>query len=369
MRRLIFITYHPSSLVYHSIVRKAFPSDYPAHLVLIKHPYLKDIMIDQYKSFFDSILTLPEAFYSFNILPQFKKAREIQSSLRENLLVKFEPNDEAYVFTDGSAFLPVNIVLSLINKHSQCRRIYDYYSDKPAYRSAENKLKTWLANIYTKYFHLNSVYAYQNKKFTSYLYDKPLPACPVSIAYRQTPMQDPEELLSADILNINAGQMGEAKKNPGIILVIGGATVFKAFEHLFPDYQTYEERMKSFFLRLKKVYKNDKILYKPHPADNNQLMPGVKEAECGIIHEELTAEMIIERMSSDVKACYTVASSAVHFSALLGIHSYMIYPYLAPETNSIFGQTDIGKAAKSQTNKFLHLLNDLDEMGKYDVKS
>ena len=65
-KAFVFIIYHPGVIIYYDFIRKALGNRYTTILIGIRHPYVTDLMIDEFYQKFDHKIFLPDLQYSIS---------------------------------------------------------------------------------------------------------------------------------------------------------------------------------------------------------------------------------------------------------------------------------------------------------------
>jgi len=147
-----------------------------------------------------------------------------------------------------------------------------------------------------------------------------------------------------------------------MIIIYGDTTVYEAFGCSLP-YEIYVAKLTLFFNLLSQHYKECRLIYKPHPSDQSKVMPGLEYIKYELYNGILVSEMHLEQNIHRVKACYSIASTGLLYSAPKGIPSYTLYRYL--EFNSEYPRAFFENENVCE-NPFLYHIKLVDEIGAID---
>jgi hypothetical protein len=125
----------------------------------------------------------------------------------------------------------------------------------------------------------------------------------------------------------------------------------------------FEQRLKDFIAVLIQHYKDCRFICKPHPLDRGEVIAGLKSPLIEVYKGGLTSQMYIDSLIPRIKACYSVSSTSLLYSASLGIPSYTFYKYLG--FSGEYPKAFFENNRISQT-PFLYNINNINEIGIID---
>ncbi|MBW2660702.1 MAG: hypothetical protein JRD93_01655 [Deltaproteobacteria bacterium] len=268
--------------------------------------------------------------------------------------------DAFIIFTNFSAYLPVNAILSRLMRNKKCRQTIGI-GTAPEFKIEIDILRSLYLSLFTFIFRLTPVYYHMR---LSYLYvRKPRR----KILEFNNPFMKMSRFKRCDaefnpVYNVFEPIIKRSTFKKNIIIIYGDTTVYEAYGCSLP-YEIYVARLRLFFDLLSHHYKECKLIYKPHPSDQSKVMPGLKNIKFELYNGRLISEIHLEQNIQRVRACYSVASTSLLYSASRGIPSYMVYRYL--EFNSEYPRAFFENENVCE-NPFLYNIKSVDEIGAID---
>lgn len=357
-KALIYILFHPAVLVKYDVIRREGEKDIVHIMVVCEHPYSNRKNIDMYSKGFNHIVYLPCISYEANIfrgaMAYFRFLKKIQTELTPIL-----ENVKSYsVVSDFSAFLPVNALLSKLKKNDKFNKLITLCEDyvfeiKPdILRTAMTMLYTLLLGLQPAYYHKVYFYTYFEK-----FHDKIIQV--ISPFEKRIAVVKDSNPLSVYSIIRPVPERCTATKDTIIFYSDTGVRKFGCGL----SNEEYSERLEMFFKRLSAHYHGHNIICKPHPLDIGKPMIEMGNIKYVLCEDRLISQVHLDMNFQKVKACYSVASTSLLYSASLGIPSYTLYKYLG--FNERY-PTEFFKTNNDVTTPFLYEINSLDEIGIID---
>jgi hypothetical protein len=359
---LLFISHHPSCLPKYDYIRRIY-KNYFSILLFCSHPYLNSEIIGLYSKDFDHVLVLPDTKYELNILRAGLSLYRFLKNFRNKVKPIMDAHDAFIIFTNFSAYLPVNAILSRLMRNNKCKQ-YIGIGEAPEFKMDIDILRTLYLLFFTSIFRLIPVYYHRR---LSYLY-----------------VLEPRRRIlrfNNPFMRIEHFKRYDSKLNPlyhvfepiveqlgferNIIMIYGDTSVYEAYRCSLPR-ETYIEKLTLFFNLLSRHYKGYRLIYKPHPSDQSKVMPGLESINYELYKNALISEIHLEQNIQQVKACYSVASTGLLYSASKGIPSYTLYQYL--EFNGEYPRAFFENENGCE-NPFLYHIKRFDEIGAIDAIS
>lgn len=366
----LFICNHPGQLfLYKKLVQiiKKYDKNTKILLFKVNHPYFLKFNFKPYKQYFDKIIEFDFVRYEKNFLMSFWKIFNFQNKLKKidnSLLLKFDKID---LFSHNSAWLPVNIMLYNLARQKNIKNITTFiFGRLEGPQTKTDNIKTLLCNLYSLPFKCYKVKVISNLagKFQGFVYADSIVGTTVKT------ISPPIQLLnSSDWKKENILPYPIIKKNlrsikKDMIIIFGNANILECYSEYFPKYEIFIKKINNFFETLEDKYSNYKLYYKPHPSDENRIMPGINLKKYNLFDNTMNAETIFDSYHQKIKAVYTFSSTSIVLGSFFAIPSYTFYRYLFNSSgvelfDNIFSQDNI-------KSKFLFHLSDLKEIGKID---
>lgn len=359
-KAIIYISYHPSSLTKYTQMQKVYNSRYYSVLIICKHPYMNQDIIECYKNIFNELIFLPDIQYEINIFRLISKVAKFLETF--NLQIKpILKNIKSFsVVSNASSYLPVNAILSRLRRHKKCRYSISIACDL-FYKVEIDILKT----VYVLFasFILRIYPIYYNRKL-SFMYIK----YPIDRILRlDSPFSQKNAFLPSQIKSIPVYNVLElfAKRSASkkdMIIFYGDMTVFDAYGSDLSG-KEYKERLALFFSFLSKYYSGCELNYKPHPLDEQKTMTGLDNIHFKLYKGGLTSQLHLDMNIDRVKACYSIASTSLKYSASQGIPSYACYKYFQfnNEYPKYFFENE-----DASGNPFLYNIEKIEQIGRVD---
>lgn len=351
-RTLIFLLYHPATLSEFRYIKDLDGGKSDYILICCGHPYFNEEILSLCLKEFTQVLCLPEIVYDRNLFKGFNRYFKFKKIFNKNIHPIIEALDGFYVFSDGSAYLPVNVLITRLKRYKNCRGLV-YIRDDHTYKKEVDILKTIHALFYTCFLRLHGVY-FHKTMFFLYLresHDK--------VIRILGPFQK-------NVLNVANNRFVFRKS---LEKRTGNKNVIIIYTDTMIDYdrniseKEYKEKLEKFFLRMAEHYNGYRIICKPHPMDAGKLMRGTENIEHETYRGVLNTQLFLDEIFEKVKACYSVSSFSCMEASNRGIPSYTLYKYLGfngDYPKVFFEEWDGGGGP------YLHHIESLDEIGIID---
>ncbi len=364
-KALFFVSYHPGSLVELDYIRKLDRQSSPHKslhvLIICSHPYVNSEIIELYSGEFDHAIVLPLVKYEMNLARGFSGLKKMLKIFHEKIEPILKNIDNFNIISDFSAYLPVNTVMTQLKRNKKCRRLISIRGDY-RYKFEIDILKTLWMLFYTSFFRLSPVWRHRmfSCMYVREPYDK-------IILFKNRFARNPGEPKigseSVPVYYVCPPPIEECSEKRRDIVIIYTDRDFRAYS---PDLtkEEYERKMRPFFSSLAQHYKEYNTICKPHPSDNDKVMPWFKEFGFEVYNGGLTTQMHLNENVSRVWACYSVSSTSLLYSASLGIPSYALYKYagLNGKYPGEFFESD-----EARKNPFLYRIENEEQIGIIDA--
>lgn len=356
---IIYISYHPGSLVDYECLKKRAGSDFISVLIMCRHSYVSQDIIEMYSGKFDYFILLPDVNYRVNIIRGFLEFSKYMKEFKRGVNKILESIDAFQIVSDYSAYLPVNYILSFLTRQEKCDQLIstrDYYS----FDIKIDRKKQMCVWIYTFSFGLYPVKATAEGH---YFYIKDFFDTVVKFESRFIKKQKIGEINKGrkPIYRIFRSEIEQVVGEKDTIIVFTASNLRRLGCSL--SQLEYEACLAKFISALADYYKGSKILCKPHPTELGQIMQGFEGIKYEIYDKRITSEMFIEQNATRIKACYTHMSTSVLYPSKQGIPSYTFYKYLKLENKYL---TEWFETEEAQQNPFLYNITTIDEIGCID---
>lgn len=360
----IFICHHPGGLLFYknlAKITKMLDKNTETALFKVNHNYFSKFNFEQYKEYFDVIVEFDFINYEKNIIKEFFKILKFKkklSDIEKSLLSKFESID---LFSDYSAWLPVNFLIHSLFKNKKIKNIKLFRYIEPKISQLKvSFIKTLFCNIYTTLFGIYRIQALTTEKgkFSNFVYKGDINGEIINIL---SPFAKKKESKNDIIFPVIPKNQKKSKRE--MVVVFGDSTVFGHLSEYFVDIKEAKQKMTAFFKTLEEKYPG-KLYYKSHPSEGGKIMPGIDLKKYKIIDSGFSAESLLEAHYSEVKAVYTFSSNSIVNYSFVGIPSYTFYKYLfnkagVDKFDSIF-------EAENIKSKYIFNISDLSQIGKID---
>lgn len=366
----LFICHHPDQiLLYKNLVQIIKKHDQKTMIILFKvnHPYFLKFNFAPYNQYFDKIIEFDFINYKKNFWRGYLEIFNFQKKLKKtmaNLSANFGTID---LFITDSAWLPVNILLYNLARQKNIKNITKLaMAQLESPQTKKDIPKTFLCSLYSLPFKCYKIKVISNLtgKFQGFAYTDRVAGNIVRIIspFLKTlnnPNGGKENILPYPVITKHSKG---TKKD--MVIIFGDANIVQCYSEYLPGYETFVKKMTSFFEVLENKYSNYKLYYKPHPTDNDRIMPGINIQRYNLFDNTTNAEMIFDKYHQKIKAVYTFSSTSIMPASFFAIPSYTFYRYLfnppgVELLDNIFNQDNI----KSQ---FIFHLSNLSEIGKID---
>ena len=366
----LFICNHPSQLfLYKNFIEIIREYDQNSKIILFKvnHPYFLKFNFKPYEKYFDEIIEFEFINYKKNFLTGFWKIFSFQNKLKkidDSLLLKFDKID---LFLHDSAWLPVNILLYNLARQKNIKNINRFnLGTLECSQTKKDSIKTLLYSLYSLPFKCYKVKVISTLagQFQDFVYTEQVAGTIVRIVGPSLQTLNNPDWGKENILPypITAKHPKDAKKD--MIIIFGNADIFQCYSEYLPEHETFVKKMTSFFEALESKYSNYKLYYKPHPCDENRVMPGIDLQKYNLFDNTVDAPILINMYQERIRAVYTFSSTSIMIASFFGIPSYTFYQYVLNQAgielfDNIFNQDDV-------KSEFLFNIADLSKIGKID---
>jgi len=340
---------------------KNYDREFETILFKVNHPYFSKFNFEPYKKYFDKIIEFDFITYRKNFIKGVFEALIFQRKLKKvipNFLRNFQEID---LFLEKSAWLPVNILLNHLSREKNIKNIIKFtLAIQNSSQTKIDGMKTILCNLYSLPFKCYKIKVLTSLagKFVDFDYSCDTPGKLIKIV---SPIRETKKI---DILSypIVSEYSGAIKKD--VVIIFGDETIFNFYSEYLPDYETFIEKLTTFFKTIENKYSDCKLYYKPHPGDKGKLLPGIDSLKYNFFDNTINAQTLLDFYCQRIKAVYTFSSSSAIFSSFFGIPSYTFYRYVCNQVgiekfDKIFNQDNL-------KSKFLYHISKLNEVGKID---
>lgn len=369
-RAKIFICHHPAGLLlYKNLIKIIKKYDSEAKIILFKvnHPYFAELDFEPYKKYYDEIREFQFINYKKNFLKGFWEILNFQKKLKNttlNLLANFERID---LFLDVSAWLPVNILLYNLSREENVKSITKFNLALGSSHVKIDKIKTFLCALYTLPFRCYQVKVLSTLggKFLNFAYIDNTPGTIFKIISPMAKeLNNPNYYKKENILPCPVVPEGLPAEKKDMVIVFGKKNIFQSFSEYLPNYEIYVKKLVALFRAIADKYLDCKLYYKPHPADQSELMPGIDNKRYELFDNTINTQALFDKYYNKIKAVYAFSSNSVIWGSFLGIPSYTFYKYLCNQNginkfNNYFNQDNM-------VSEFLYHIADLREIGRVD---
>jgi len=356
---IFFISYHPGSLVDYDCFRKIDNGRSLCVLIMCRHPYVTQEIIDLYSDKYDYVIILPDIHYEKNIIRGFIRYFIFINKFRKWFRSSISDIKNFSIISDCSAYLPVNALISTLKKNKKCKKLISLRADY--YVKTSVRIPTTLLTMF--YTKVLSLYPVRAHKVLSYKYkNEPRDMIVILISpyeRRIDHKQPPNDSAPSFHVVKPVLEMDISKKN--IIVFYSDRELSEYGSSLSSE--EHKNRIRRFFVQLSKFYRNYKVICKPHPLDQGNVMDGMENVEYELYKGGLSSQMHLNININNIRACYSVASTSLLYSAALGIPSYTLYKYL--EYNNAYPKTFFENGNVQQA-PFLYNIINLEEIGIID---
>jgi len=359
---IIFISYHPGSLTEYDWLREVDKCQSLHILILCQHAYVTKEIINLYSDKYGYAMILPDIHYEKNIIRGFIRYFMFINKFCKWIRPILSDIGSFSIISDCSAYLPVNALISTLKKNKKCKKLISIREDYYMNTSIQTPT-TLLTMFYTKAL---SLYPVRNHKGLSYLYKNEPRDMIIKLISPYERRIDQKQPLnnSAPSFYIFKPVMDRKNSEKNIIVFYSDRELGEYGSGLSSE--EHRNRIRRFFVQLSKYYKNYKIICKPHPLDQGNVMDGMENVEYELYKGGLSSQMHLHININNIRACYSVSSTSLLYSASLGIPSYTLYKYL--EYNNEYPK-GFFESEKAKQNPFLHNINKLEEIGIIDAIS
>ncbi len=352
---------HPYPLVIMESIASIFKdrfSNNKNHLIFVKHPYFDNLDYKQFFKVFDGVSSLPWINYEKNIFNNIKAYKSYIKKLRK---VKIEKN--SLTITISYSDLATNIFCNYLKNNIQGINlvhftIYGNFLDIS--NGKFNLFQSFISNLNVLLFNGRYLKIYTNSKgvildriYFSDPHDKIL-----LISHSDNKIKSAYPILPFPIAENSINN----NSNDKLIFFFADSSLIEQYKL---DPNTFYKRINILISALIEKYRDEtvKLIYKPHPLDDNNIPNELKNRFVLLFNERLTAEMIFLKYRKKIKAIYSISSLSCLTASFLGIPSYVYYP--------IFGFNKDEKKLFKQfftyaNRKAFVEMNSLEDIGKVD---
>lgn len=365
----LFICYHPGILLlYKNLIKIIRRHDKDSKIILFKvgHPYFKRFNFEFYKKYFDKIIEFDFIDYEKNFLASYWKILNFKNKLKKTMVGLSRDFGTIDLFLENSAWLPVNILLYNLNKEKNIKSINRLDLLKlESLQTKADKIKTFLCGLYSLPFRCYKI----NVKSSvfggiNFVYADQVPGVHIRIIAPTIQTSSNSDWGKENILPYPVISESSPTGKKDMIIIFGDAGIYQYSSQYLPSYEIFVEKLSAFFRAIEKKYSHCKLYYKPHPGDEDRIMPGINLKKYSLFDNKVDAQVLSDKYQEKIKAVYTFSSSAVIFSSFFGIPSYSFHRYLCNQgAGDRFGYFLNQDHVKS---KFLFHISNLKEIGKID---
>lgn len=322
-KAIIYILYHPAALFNYNFIRNEENNETAHILVICSHPYLDRESIEEYTRGFTKTIFLPDIDYENNVFRGFWRYFNFLKIARNELSANLKNIETFNVISDVCAYLPVNAILSELKKNTKFNKLFKINTDylfemKPdILKSAKTMCYTFLLRLYPAFCHKRLGYMYFNE-----FQDKDIQI--ISPFGRDIDSIKQNELRSSLFIIRPQFERNAGMKDTIIFYSTARVRAYGCELSL----EAYKEKLAAFFKRLAEYYRGYTIVCKLHPLDFGKAMPEMEGIQYELYKGSLISQIHLNLNAKRVKACYSVVSTSLLYSAFLGIPSYTLYKYL-----------------------------------------
>ena len=357
---IIFIAYHPQYLVDYVNLCEIDGVRSLHILIICRHTYLSDAIIEEYSKKFDHTIILPDVNYDKNIFTGFSLFRKFKSDYEVALKPILNDISSYRVVSCCSAWLPVNALLTALCHDSKFEALFTV-CEHIASRGKINYLRSAIVLIYVLMFGLRFAYS---DKILGYLYKiNPWDGVLRFIGSYEKIVDSSANGKEVKICYIRRPAKSKRQDMRTGLVIFYSDRNLDAYKSSFSK-EDRSHKLEQFILRLGKFYDSYDIVCKPHPLDKGVPVEEMKLVNFQLCDQSLITNMHLQLNIDRIVACYSVASTSLIYSASIGIPSYSIFKYLGygeDENLNIFFDS-----VKARQNPFLYNLSTLEEIGKID---
>lgn len=352
-----FLVGHPGSYLYAKaiakIAKQGSREQIHCHAIINPHPYQEILNVDC-RNGFDDYTEIVNCDFNKNILKGIGLFLLFKKSLRE---LKFKSGD--LMFAYQTMEFPLQFLMKmarragvrvvLIDKpsvgvvgktgwlHTLINLIYSLITQVPLMRTILTDNGEFLSRIPvfgTNDLKVTLVESRDNaKNFSSML------------------LPEPSAVLRNDCLS----------SQREMVVILTDATLHVAYPEI--NHEKMNLKLNEIVNKIRDVYSDCTLLYKPHPLDMNLAPRGVDIRGFLKIAPCLAEEFFLENFSKIV-AIYTICSTAIKSSSLIGIPSYTLYR-LVIEDEKVRGRIDSMFAGYSDSLCYC-AVNEITQIGSID---
>lgn len=359
-KAIIFISYHPQYLVDYVNLCEIDGNRSQHILILCKHSYLSETIINEYSKKFDNTIFLPDIDYNKNIFAGFMSYAKFKKAYLTALDPVLRGIDSYCVISCCSAWLPVNALLTALCRNSKFKSLFTVCEHIASYEQVKY-LRTFLTLFYTLMLRLRSVnydrvlgYFYKTNQWNG--------------VFR---FIGSYEDVNGSLVKVERQKTcyirrPARRKNRNIS---DGIVIFYSDRHQDTYKSTLSEeewhhRVEQFMHRLGEFYSAYTIVCKPHPLDNNVPIDEMRLVRFKLCEQSLLTQMHLQLNIDRVVACYSICSTSLLYSASIGIPSYNLFKYLGYD--NVSNLKNFFDSHKARQNPYLYNLSRLEEIGKID---
>lgn len=346
----LFICHHPDQIVLYKNLSRIIKSRAPETKIIlwkVDHVYFKHFDFSKFDEYFDEKIEFKFIQYRKNFFRGWLEIFQYRRSIIKEVN-RLSNNDQLIdVFLTASAWLPINIALFELNKNTLTRHITQFtFMSLEDSQSKTDRWRTLFCRLYGLFFHGFRVKAISTQRgiFENFVYQEPTPGKKVLITSPLLPASRAELTLPYPMIKDQPGPASSSKQ----IIIFGNAGAYHLFRNQIDDLAVARQKTTLFFQALRRHYPRSQIVYKPHPNDGTEIMPGVNGVADVFRANDQNAEMMLDQSWTNITAVYTFTSSAIVLSSFLGLPSYTFYRYiLNPDGcrrfDTFFDQTNINR--------------------------
>lgn len=357
-RALIFILYHPATLTLYDQLCEVDLDRSLRILAICGHPHVNKEIIDHYRVKYDHIINLPHVKYEKNIFAGLLKYHNYMTIFKKEVHPILKNCTNFNVISDCSAYLPVNALISNLRKDRKFKNLISTQTHDIHDKTC--LLQTMHTLFYT--FTLGLQHVYFDKTYSYLYYKEPYDKVIFLVSpYRKFISNIYSKKTAIPFHLIHHAYKTSKNNDYRNIIIFYSDMNLQDFHNL--SNQEFEERFKNFLLALYEHYNNCRIICKPHPVDDGRLMNAFESIQYELYKGQLTSQVHLDLHLNHIKACYSITSTSLLYSAAMGIPSYTCYKYMdfnGSYPGSIFESEEV------RQDPFIYNIQSLNEIGVID---
>ncbi len=372
---IVFITNHPDQLLFYKNMALMRKAKYPTEEIIlcrIMNPYDAKTDFAPYKSSFSHVIEFPRIYKKnpFVVVREILLFRKQLGVLKKML--------RAYtlkgIFCVHSAWIGVNILLRAFRN---VPAIYRWILvDTLHMRTLRyDRRKSWYYQLYAFACFILFLPTYKAAAkmttggvFVDFHYAKPdlLPGKLISLKNPCEPLPRKSDIISLPFPLFSPSRSASSRSKKVMVVIFGDSTILSHFGGFLKERTHTLAIMKNTFLRLEKYYKDSLLYYKPHPADEDMFMSGIRKKYYHHFSASLNAQQICEEFHPSIRAAYTFTSVSALWASFFGIPSYALYPLICNDQGKKFFNEFFSSSGGKKRAPLIQSIQDLDRIGTID---